>query len=219
MADEMHNWTGLVAGAVLAGGRSARMGGTDKALIEIGGEAMIARAIARLGAQAGPLVICASGDPARFAPYSLPVIVDALPDHAGPLAGLLAAMDWVAANAPDARYVATAATDTPFFPLDMVARFIAACGHDGEAIALARTGERVHSVFGLWPLALAGDLRAFLRAGGKRAVRAWTDRHAMIEVTFPGFAVAGELIDPFFNVNTPDDLETARVVLEEMAGT
>lgn len=218
MADEAHNWAGHVAGAVLAGGKASRMGGQDKALMALGGEAMIARAIARLSAQAGPLVICAGGDPARFAPFGAPVVADALPGFAGPLAGILAALDWAAVNAPAARYIATAATDTPFFPGDMVARFVAAAGHDLNAIALARTGDNVHSVFGLWPVSLAEDLRGWLGDSELRAVRAWTDRHTVIEVTFPGFDVSGELIDPFFNVNTPEDLEVACVVLEEMAG-
>lgn len=217
MNEQMPDWKGLVAGVVLAGGRSRRMGGGDKALLPLAGEPMIARVIARLGRQAAPLAINANGDPARFAGFGLPAIADSVAGFAGPLAGVLAGMDWAAEHAPRARWIVTAASDTPFFPEDLVARFVSAIGHLDGAIALAGSGGKRHPVFGLWPVALADDLRAWLKASETRKVLAWVDRHEMVEVEFGGFSVAGELLDPFFNVNTPEDLEVAEAIVAEMA--
>lgn len=209
-------WRDLVVGVLLAGGLSRRMGGGDKALKELGGRPMLAHTAERLAPQVGKIIINANGDPERFAQFGLPVVADSISGFAGPLAGVLAGLDWARENAPGARWITTVATDTPFFPSDLVDRFVAAAGHSDETIALARSGEHMHPVFGLWPVALAEDLRGWLTRGENPKVLAWTDRHQMVAVTFPGFTAGGEMLDPFFNANTPEDMEVARAVLEEL---
>lgn len=204
----------IVTGVILAGGQSRRMGGGDKSLRDISGAPMLRHVIERLGAQAGRLVINANGDPARFAAFGLEVAPDTVEGFAGPLAGVLAGMQWAREHTPKARWIATAATDTPFFPADLVVRLAGACGHDEGMIALAKSGERVHPVFGLWPVALADDLEKAVRDEGLRKVMVWVERHPNVEVAFRGAVVDGVEIDPFFNVNTPEDLETAEIVHE-----
>lgn len=210
-------WSALSVGVVLAGGRSRRMGGGDKSLRMLGGRPMLAHAVERLKPQVGHLVINANGDPERFSGFALPVVADPVAGFAGPLAGVLAGFGWTRAHAPGARWIVTAATDTPFFPTDLVERFVAAAGHDETMIALARSGGKLHPVFGLWPVALTDDLRAFLTEGENRKVLAWVDRHPMVEVEFSGFSVAGEVLDPFFNANTPEDMAVAEAILRETA--
>jgi molybdopterin-guanine dinucleotide biosynthesis protein A len=217
MAEQASQWRGLTVGVALAGGLSRRMGGGDKSLKLLNGRPMLAHAIDRLKPQVGGIVINANGDPERFGMFGLPVVADPVSGFAGPLAGVLAGFDWALARAPEARWIVTAATDTPFFPDDLVARFVAAAGHHEKMIALAKSGGKLHPVFGLWPIALAGDLRAFLSEEENRKVLAWVDRHEMVAVEFPGFTVAGELLDPFFNANTPEDMQVAETILQEMA--
>jgi molybdenum cofactor guanylyltransferase len=217
MAGTVSRWRALTVGVLLAGGRSRRMGGGDKSLKMLGGRAMLAHAIDRLRPQVGEIVISANGDLARFSAFGLPVVADPIAGFAGPLAGVLAGFDWAVAKTPEARWIVTAATDTPFFPGDLVDRFVAAAGHHETMIALAKSGGYVQPVFGLWPVALADDLRRWLAESENRAVMGWVDRHEMVEVEFPGFSVAGELLDPFFNANTPEDMEVAETILREMA--
>lgn len=186
---------------ILAGGLSSRMGGGDKVLLELNGQPLLAHVIARLAPQVGPLAISANGDPARFARFGLPVLADSLPDFPGPLAGILAAMDWAAGLG--AASVLTAAGDTPFPPHDLAARLQAA-GAQGLALAADRdsAGEaRLHPTFGLWPTALREDLRAAL-AEGLRRPRQWAARHQAGTAIFDG-------PEPFFNINTPADLAHA----------
>jgi molybdopterin-guanine dinucleotide biosynthesis protein A len=189
------------------------MGGGDKSLLSLGGRSILAHVIDRLGRQAAPLALNANGDPARFAEYGLPVVPDSVDGFAGPLAGVLAGLDWAAGQG--ATHIVTAAADTPFFPTDLVTRLTAAADASGMPIALAATpeGDRTarHPTFGLWPVALRDDLRAAL-ADGTRKVVAWTDRHGAATALFP---VDGA--DPFFNVNTPDDLTRARNMAEDAA--
>ena len=208
-------WASQTVGAVLAGGRATRMAGRDKALIPLAGRPLVVRVAERLAAQTGTVIINANGDPARFAETGLTVVADTLADHPGPLAGLLAVMRWAKRNAPDARWVVTAATDTPFFPTDLVARFVAAAGHDPRAISLAVSGDNLHPTFGLFPLLLADDLETWLRDGGRK-VRQWTARHTCYEVHFPGLMIDDVAVDPFFNINAPDDIEVAEAILEEL---
>ena len=217
MAEQASRWRALTVGVALAGGLSRRMGGGDKSLKMLGGRPMLAHAVDRLKPQVGGIVINANGDTERFGMFGLPVVADPVSGFAGPLAGVLAGFDWALARAPEARWIVTAATDTPFFPHDLVARFVAAAGYHETMIALAKSGGKLHPVFGLWPVALADDLRTWLTEGENRKVLAWVDRHEMIEVEFAGFAVAGELLDPFFNANTPDDMQVAEAILQEMA--
>jgi len=195
-----------LVGCILAGGLARRMGGGDKPLLEIHGRTMLERVIDRLAPQVGATVLNANGDPQRFARFALPVVPDPIDGFAGPLAGVLAGLDWARANAPEAEGIVSVAGDTPFFPTDLVARLMAARGADPERIVLARSGGKLHPVFGYWPLARTNDLRAFLEAGETRKVLAFVDAHPN---TAADFDTAPQSRDPFFNVNTPDDLALA----------
>ncbi len=192
-------------GVILAGGRATRMGGGDKGLREIAGRTLLDRVIARLRPQVGGMALNANGDPARFAALGLPVIADETDDFPGPLAGVLAGLDWAARHG--ATHIVTAAADTPFFPCDLADRLAEAAKAEGVPIALAATSEdgRLvrHPTFGLWPVALREDLRAAL-AQGVRKVVIWTDRHGCALARFE----AGPF-DPFFNVNAPGDIAEA----------
>jgi molybdopterin-guanine dinucleotide biosynthesis protein A len=205
-----------VIGLLLAGGRARRMGGGDKCLLTLHERPLLAHVIDRLGPQVSALVINANGDPARFSEFGLPVVRDPVEGFAGPLAGVLAGMLWARANRPDAEWVVTAATDTPFFPADLVARLLAATAEKYPAIALSASGGRQHPVFGLWPTALAGDLDDALRRG-TRKVLDWTAKHPTFSVEFETISVAGETVDPFFNANRPEDLAKAEVLWEQIA--
>ncbi len=203
--------TGAIPGVILAGGLSRRMGGGDKALREIGARSLLRHVIDRLSPQAAPLALNANGDPARFAGYGLPVLPDPVAGFAGPLAGVLAGLDWAAALG--ASHIVTVAADTPFFPADLVARLYPALA--AAPIVLAATpdparGRARHPTFGLWPVALRDDLRAALVAGLRKVVH-WTDAHGAVEVLFD----SPEAREPFFNVNTPEDLITARLRQDE----
>ena len=194
---------------ILAGGRATRMGGGDTGLREVGGQRLIDRVIARIAPQCGPIALNANGDPARFADLGLPVLPDSLPDHPGPLAGVLAGMDWAASIG--AKAVVSVAADTPFFPTDLVERLEAAAGPSGLALAASpdETGKLWHHpTFGLWPVALRDDLREALK-GGLRKVVLWTDRHGAGTASF-----ASSPFDPFFNINTPDDIAEAEKLAE-----
>lgn len=196
----------LLPAVILAGGLSRRMGGGDKFLRDLDGQSLLARVIARIGQQAGPVAINANGDPSRLSDFGLPVIADSVPDHPGPLAGVLAGMDWAAAFG--AARIVTVAADTPFLPADLVERLVAGAGHAPVAIAATRRAEgegfHRHPTTGLWSTALRDDLRAAL-AAGVRKVGFWAERQGSVYVPFD---TAGG--DPFFNVNTPDDLAAAR---------
>lgn len=203
-----------IAGLVLAGGQSRRMGGGDKGLLDLGCETMIARVIARLAPQVGAMAINANGDPARFAGLGLPVVADTVGGFAGPLAGVLAGLAWASALPSPPRFLATVSADAPFVPLDLVVRLAETAEAKPGTVPLARSHGEIHSVIGLWPVALAADLAAALQAG-VRKVLAWTDRHGTSPVDFDDVVVAGRAIDPFFNVNTPADLAAARALLDQ----
>jgi len=200
-----------VIGLLLAGGQSRRMGGGDKCLRLLGGETILARIIARIRPQVRRLVLNANGDPARFASYGLPVVADSVEGFAGPLAGVLAGLDWAAANAPDCPWVASAPTDAPFLPTDLVARLRAAA-EEGADLACAASGGQSHPVVGLWPVRLRGDLRHALTVEHIHKVDVWTARHRLATVDFP---IAG--LDPFFNTNRPDDLAEAERLLSRQS--
>ncbi len=199
---------GGVVGLLLAGGLARRMGGGDKSLVPLAGRPLLAWVVERARPQAATLVLNANGDPGRFAGFGLPVVADGVPGFAGPLAGVLAGLEWATANAPDARWIASIATDTPFFPPDLVARLREAAERDGADIACAASLGRTHPVFALWPVSLAGDLRRALVDEGTRKIDAWTARYRVAEVPFPA-----EPLDPFFNLNTPDDVAEAERLL------
>lgn len=193
---------GRVAGVLLAGGLARRMGGGDKCLLELRGRPMLAHAIDRLAPQVTALAINANGDPARFAAFGLPVLPDVVEGFAGPLAGVLTGMVWARAQVPGAVWLMTAATDTPFFPADLVERLRAAAG-DAEVVFAASAG-RTHPVFGLWRLALLEDLRRALVDEDERKIDRFAGRYRVAEVAF-----RAEPFDPFFNVNRPEELDEA----------
>ncbi len=208
-------------GVILAGGLATRMGGGDKGLLQLGGQSLLAHVIDRLAPQVAGLALNANGDPARFADLGLPILPDSIAGYAGPLAGVLAGLDWAAEQGADC--IVTAAADTPFFPRDLVDRLMRAAQGQAHPLVLAATrrtgvealksggGRRVnrHPTFGLWPVALRDDLRAAL-TDGLRKVVLWTDRHDGREALFPA-----DPFDPFFNVNTPEDLILAQHLLEQ----
>ena len=191
---------------VLAGGLARRMGGGDKPLHQDRRrwQTILARVLERLTPQCTRLILNANGDPARFADTGLPVVADDVPDFAGPLAGILAGLDWAAANAPDIAYVASVPGDCPFLPRDLVARLHRARAEAGQPLACARSGEWRHPVVGLWPVALRADLRQALTGEGLRKIEIWTARHGVALADWPA-----KPVDPFFNVNTPEDAAAA----------
>jgi molybdopterin-guanine dinucleotide biosynthesis protein A len=191
-------------GLVLAGGLARRMGGGDKALIRIGSETILGRTLARLAPQVSGIVLNANGDPARFAPFGLPVVADSVPDFAGPLAGILAGLDWAAANRPDIEWIVSVPGDCPFLPRDLVARLHAARNAEAKPLACAHSGDWRHPVVGLWKVALRDDLRHAITVEDLRKIEVWTARHGVALADWPV-----EPVDPFFNVNTPEDVEQA----------
>lgn len=193
-----------IAGVLLAGGLSRRMGGGDKSLRTLGGRSILERIVATVRPQVGPLVLNANGDPARFAAFGLPVAADVVEGFAGPLAGVLTGMEWARNNAPDCRWVASFATDAPFIPADLVARLMTAVEREGADLACARSDGQDHPVFGLWRVDLAGDLRRAMVEEDMRKVDAWTGRYRLAVADF-----ATDPVDPFFNTNRPDDLAEA----------
>jgi molybdopterin-guanine dinucleotide biosynthesis protein A len=191
-------------GVLLAGGLARRMGGGDKPLRTIAGRTILDRAIARFAPQCDGLIVNANGDPARFAATGLTVVPDDVPDFAGPLAGIVAALDWAAEHQPGLAFVASAAADTPFLPLDFVSRLHAARRAARVPLACAESGGRAHPVNGLWPVSLRQDLRQALVEEGLRKIDRWTARHGVAHATW-----GVEPIDPFFNANAPEDLAEA----------
>ena len=197
-----------IVGLLLAGGRSRRMGGGDKALRVIGGVPLLERVIERMRPQVETLVLNANGDPARFAGFGLPVVPDSVPDYAGPLAGVLAGLDWTAEHRPDCPYIVSVATDAPFLPGDLVSRLVRGMEKSGADLACAASGGQPHPVIGLWPVRLREDLRHAVADETVRKVDVWTARHRLATVPFPS-----DPIDPFFNANQPEDLATAAALL------
>jgi molybdenum cofactor guanylyltransferase len=191
-------------GVILAGGLARRMGGGDKPMREIGGRTILDHVIERLAPQCDGLVLNANGDPARFASFGLPVVADPVEDYPGPLAGVLAALDWVAANRPDAEWVVSAAGDCPFLPRDLVDRLHRARVAENAELAVAVSGEQTHPVIGLWSVGLREELRHALVEEGIRKIDRWTARYRLATVPWPA-----EPVDPFFNANTIDDLGEA----------
>lgn len=199
-------------GLVLAGGRALRLGGGDKGLLAIGGRPILARVLDRL-APCAAVILNANGDPARFAELALPVVADDVPGFAGPLAGILAGLDWAAAHRPDLAHVVSAPADCPFLPADLVARLHGAARKTGLPLACAGSGGRRHPVAALWPVALRHDLRRAVVDEGLHKVGAWMDRHGVAIAEWPAAPV-----DPFLNVNTPDDLAAAERLAAEHPG-
>ena len=198
-----------VAGVVMAGGLSRRMGGGDKGLRLLAGRSILERVIERARPQVGPLVLNANGDPARFETFGLPVAADVVEGFAGPLAGILTGLDWVSRNAPDCAWLASFACDAPFLPRDLVRRMLDAVSKQGAELTCAASQGRAHPVFDLWPLALKDDLARFLGEEGGRKVDIWTGRYRLATVDFEAVATDAGPLDPFFNANRPEDLAAA----------
>jgi molybdopterin-guanine dinucleotide biosynthesis protein A len=187
------------------------MGGGDKSLMDIGGRTMLDLILGRLTPQVTNIVLNANGDPGRFARYKRPVVADPVGDYAGPLAGILAGMAYAQAERPDLTHVVSVAGDTPFFPTSLVSRFLTSVPADRPVIALASSAEKLHPVFGLWPVSLGDDLRDWLQSGKTGKVLAFVDCYDSVEVAFDPDPVSD--LDPFFNANTPDDLTAVRDAL------
>ena len=196
--------TSKIPGVLLAGGLARRMGGGDKPMRTILGRTILERVIARLAPQCDGLILNANGDPSRFAAFGLPVIADGVPDFPGPLAGILAALDWAAATRPEVTYMLSAAADCPFLPRDLVARLAAARETENAELAVAASGGQSHPVIGLWKVALRDELRHALVKEDIRKIDRWTARYKLATVTWPIIPV-----DPFFNANTVADITEA----------
>jgi molybdenum cofactor guanylyltransferase len=195
-------------GVLLAGGLARRMGGGDKCLQQLGGKSLLAHSIENAQGQVSPLIINAAGDPSRFAEFGLPVVADVIEGFAGPLAGVLTGMEWAKENVPDAEWIVTFPTDAPFFPKDLVGRLLDAVVGLGAEIVSARSNDRTHPVFALWPIRLADELRKAMIEEDMRKIDRWTARYNIIHVDWPI-----EPFDPFFNINRPEDLARAEELL------
>ena len=203
-----------IPGVLLAGGLARRMGGGDKPMRMIAGRSILERVIQRLKPQCAGLILNANGDPARFARFGLPVVPDEVSGFPGPLAGILAALEWAAAQAPGITDVASVPGDCPFLPDDLVARLLAARVAQRTRLACARSGERRHPVVGLWPVDLRGDLRKALVEEGLRKIEAFTARHGVAVADWPTSP-----FDLFFNVNRPEDAAEAERIAAQIAAT
>ena len=193
-----------IPGVLLAGGLARRMGGGDKPMRRIAGRTILDRVIARLAPQCDGLILNANGDPARFAAFGLPVIADGVADFPGPLAGILAALDWTATNRPEVTLVLSAAADCPFLPRDLVARLHQALAEQNAQLAVGASGDQSHPVIGLWSVALREELRHALVVEDIRKIDRWTARYRLATVQWPT-----QPLDPFFNANTMDDIAEA----------
>ena len=191
-------------GLVLAGGQARRMGGGDKAFLKVGGKTILERVLARLNPYCAPIILNANGDPARFAPFGLPVIADGVADFPGPLAGILAGLDWAASNRPDVAWMLSAAADCPFLPRDLVARLHRARIEQDAQLAVAASDGQSHPVIGLWRVSLREELRHALVVEDIRKIDRWTARYPLATVEWPV-----DQLDPFFNANTMDDIAAA----------
>lgn len=200
----------VVLGVILAGGRSSRMGGGDKCLRRLGDRTLLDHVVERLQPQVAKLLLNANGEPQRFAKSGLVVVPDALDEAVGPLGGILSCMEWGSRNAPHCCWIATVPSDTPFLPRHLVARLLDAAPSRRGIVCACSLGRR-HPVIGLWPVALAGSLREAVVDEGLRAVGAFVGRHLVAEVDF---AAEGG-VDPFFNINRPDDLAMAEAMLRQ----
>ena len=203
-----------IVGLLLAGGQSRRMGGGDKALLPLAGRTLLDHVIDRMRPQVAALVLNANGEPSRFARFGLPVVPDSIADFAGPLAGILAGLDWAAANRPDCEIIVRVATDAPFLPAGLVGHLVEGMNKAGADLACAASRGQTHPVIGLWPVRLREALREAVVAEGIRKVDRWTARYRLATVPFPDQPTG---VDPFFNANRPEDLERAAALASPTA--
>lgn len=202
-----------VAGVLLIGGLSRRMNGTNKGLLDLGGKPLLAHGLERLRCQVSTVAINANHDLADMEQFGVPVIRDPVEGYQGPLAGLLAGMDWAAETVPDADWLMTVAGDTPFFPEDLVDQLKEMS--EGAGVVLAESDGFPHPVFGLWRLELREALRTFLAVEETRKVRVFSDRHNVRFCPIEPVILNGHQIDPFYNINRPEDLADAQRMLSE----
>lgn len=196
-------------GVILAGGLSRRMGGGDKPLLMLKGRTLLDHISSRLAPQCEDVILNANGDPTRFRETGLTVVPDCLPDHPGPLAGILSALEWAALYRPAVEWVVSVPGDTPFVPEDLVQRLLEAREAAKRPIACTSSGSQVHFAVGLWPTSLRQDLRRAVTVKGIRSVREWAAPHGIAEVPWPT-----EPFDPFLNINTPEDLARVSAMVE-----
>ncbi|MGB0683054.1 MAG: molybdenum cofactor guanylyltransferase MobA [Magnetovibrionaceae bacterium] len=201
-----------IAGLILAGGLARRMGGGDKGLKQVGGRPVLDWVVERAKAQTAPLILNAGGDPNRFKAYGLPVVEDVVPGAQGPLAGILTGLDWLAQHHPGIEWMVSFTTDAPFIPRDLAQRLWQSCEERSAELACAVSNGRTHPVFGLWRVGLRADLRDALVGEEMRKIDRWTARYALAEVEFDTHPV-----DPFFNINRPEDLAEAEELLTAKA--
>ena len=204
---------GPVVGVLLAGGLARRMGGGDKCLRQLGGHSLLDILIERTQDQVSQLIINANGDPKRFESQGLQIAPDVIDGFQGPLAGVLTGLEWAVSHVPEAQWVVSFATDAPFIPLDMVERLFQSVEDDGADMACAMTNGRTHPVFALWPVRLKEDLRCAMVDEEIRKIDIWTGRYNIAHVEF-----SIEPLDPFFNVNRPDELAHAETLYKELMG-
>ena len=205
----------LPVGVILAGGQATRMGGGDKGRLMLGQRSLLDHVIERLRPQVSSIILNANGAQDRFSDLNLPVVADSLPGYAGPLAGVLAGLDWAYAHGSD--HIVSVAADTPFFPKELVQSFLATAVGMETPLVLAAIIDAAGKIwrqptFGLWPVMLRDDLRKSLETGLRKVVN-WTDQHGSREAIFDT-----DCVDPFFNVNTPDDLLEAQGLLQNQDG-
>ena len=212
--DQLRAPDGQILGVILAGGLGRRMGGRDKALVPLAGQPLAGHVAERLGPQLPPgrLLLNASDPDGRFARIGPPVIADQGAGRPGPLAGLLAAMRAAQTLRPPASWVLSAPTDTPFLPGDLVARLTAEAKSGNLDIVLAASAAGLCQVCGLWAVDLTKDLADTL-ANGQNKVLSFVERHRWTKVEFPSVPIGTGFADPFFNINTPGDLDRAMQLL------
>ena len=202
-----------IAGVLLAGGKSRRFGGGDKCLQELGSKTLLEHAARNAAPQVGALILNINGDESRFPDLGLPILHDTIEGHAGPLSGVLSAMECVVEHAPQVRWIATFATDAPFIPANWVALVQARITREQSQMGTVSSNGRSHPVFGLWPVDLRFELRKAMEDEELRKVGAWTARYKLATVEFES-----DPVDPFFNINTPEDLAVAESTLAHRKG-
>lgn len=193
-----------VVGVILAGGLARRMGGGDKCLLPLAGKTLLQRTIERAQPQVSSLLLNANGNSLRFARTRLPVVPDLYPNNLGPLAGIHAGLRWMQTDNPDAEWLASFASDTPFFPTDLVARLFDAATSQHAQLAVATSKERTHPIFALWHASLIGKIEQQLQTGDIPRLQDWIKQQKVVEVDF-----TADAYDPFFNINIPQDLYAA----------